>query len=120
MQNNTEEIYAFIKDGIVVNSVIFNNPSEELLAFFKAEHGVDDIVNSYNNPNAAIGASYDGVGFTMPCPHTGWVLQNYEWLPPQPYPSDGKPYRWNNDTIQWEEIFPPEGVLNGQDIIHEQ
>ena len=119
MSNNTEEVYAFIKNGVVVNSVIFNNPSDELLELFRVEHDVDVIVNSHNNHRAGIGATYDGIDFILPCPHNGWVLENYEWMPPIPYPSDNKRYQWNDDTIQWDEIVSPEGVLNDPDSIHE-
>ena len=33
----SEQIYAFIKDGIVTNVSVFDNPSEELLSHFKNE-----------------------------------------------------------------------------------
>jgi hypothetical protein len=119
MSNNTEEVYAFIKDGIVFNRAIFDNPSNELLELFKTEHGADAIVNTHNNYRAGIGATYDGIDFTLPCSYNGWVLENYEWVPPTPRPDDGKIYQWNNDTIQWDEIPLPERVLDDPDSIHE-
>lgn len=59
----TNKIYACIKDGIVVNTAIFDNPSEELLSFFIADQGLDAIVAA---DNAAIGYTYDGNQFLPP------------------------------------------------------
>ena len=38
-------------------------------------------------------------------PYPSWILnENYDWVPPIPYPSDGGDYRWNFDTETWDEI----------------
>jgi len=35
-----------------------------------------------------------------------WTLntETGEWIPPVPYPNDGKPYLWNNEKQKWEEF----------------
>jgi hypothetical protein len=33
-----------------------------------------------------------------------WVLnEKFEWVPPLPYPTDGKVYDWNESTLSWVE-----------------
>jgi hypothetical protein len=52
--------------------------------------------------------------FIHPSPHASWVLdENTEWQPPTPKPNDGKKYRWNEDTVSWEEIVYVQPVATG-------
>lgn len=55
--------------------------------------------------------TYPGVGyvyheakdsFIAPQPHSGWVLDNYTWIPPIPQPDTGA-WIWNDETENWEE-----------------
>jgi hypothetical protein len=52
---------------------------------------------------AGIGYSWDGIGFAAPQPFPSWTLnkKTYEWNPPVAYPTDGKPYFWNESTKIW-------------------
>jgi hypothetical protein len=96
--------YVYIRDGIVVNTVIFNDPSQELLDFFIAEQQLDAIILA--DKHAVIGASYDGVKFMPPCPSPSWEweLVTEVWMPPVEYPNDGKFYRWDEATTSWIEV----------------
>lgn len=60
----TTQNYAFIKDGIVVNFVVFDSPTQELLDHFKNDAGLDAIV--LEAEGAAIGGTWDGINFTPP------------------------------------------------------
>jgi hypothetical protein len=93
--------YAFIKTGNVINVAVFDSPSDELLAIFKAEFSLDDILPIDNN--AAIGGTYDGTNFWRPQPFPSWVKneETNEWVAPTPMPTDGKSYTWDESTKSW-------------------
>jgi hypothetical protein len=43
--------------------------------------------------------------FIAPQPFPSWNLDgNHDWQPPTPYPTDGKRYYWDEDTLSWVEI----------------
>jgi hypothetical protein len=54
---------------------------------------------------AGIGYTYDATrdAFIPPKPFASWVLneQTCTWTPPEPYPTDGKQYKWNEVTLSW-------------------
>lgn len=52
---------------------------------------------------AGIGYSWDGIGFAAPQPFPSWTLDKttYLWVAPVAYPSDGKPYFWDEPTKIW-------------------
>ena len=65
--------------------------------------------------NASIRKNYAGIGYTYdsskdafiaPKPHASWTLNNTtcKWEAPVTFPTDEKPYRWNEDTTNWKEI----------------
>lgn len=60
----------------------------------------------YNDENPAFlnGYRYEGF-FYPPKPFDSWIRNEIEhtWNPPVPYPSDGKVYFWNEDSLNWEE-----------------
>ena len=59
---------------------------------------------------AGIGFSYDPVldAFIPPQPYPSWLLDTETclWVPPVPYPDDGKPYYWDEATLSWVEVSP--------------
>ena len=112
--------FALLKQNIVIavividNEVITNNgiEVEQLGIDFIDSLNIKEIYNydsikqtSYNsnfrNTYAGIGFTYDSVNdvFISPKPYEDWILVNYKWEAPIPYPSDGKMYSWNNN--QW-------------------
>jgi hypothetical protein len=34
-------------------------------------------------------------------PYPSWVLENGEWVPPVPYPTDGNNYTWDEGAVNW-------------------
>lgn len=53
---------------------------------------------------AVIGGYYDPSldAFISPQPFPSWILNNqYQWIPPVPYPNDGKAYEWDEATESW-------------------
>ena len=121
--------FALIKNNIVIavividNEVITNNGIEvEQLGIdfieslnIKSIYDYDSIKQtSYNsnfrNTYAGIGFTYDSVNnvFIAPKPFEDWVLVDFKWEAPIPYPSDSNHYIWKDGD--WEEIIT--GALN--------
>jgi hypothetical protein len=99
-----EKTYAFIKDGIVVNTVVFDDPSEELLLFFIKENNLDNIVQG--TEKTVIGGTYDGTRFWLKQPYPSWQknLETFQWESPVPRPTDGNMYEWDETTVSWRVI----------------
>ena len=110
--------FALIKQNIVIavividNAILLSNGIEvEQLGIdfidslnIKSIYDYDSIKQtSYNsnfrNTYAGIGFTYDSVNnvFISPKPYEDWILLNYKWTAPIPYPSDNKLYSWNNN-----------------------
>jgi len=57
---------------------------------------------------AGIGYVYDATNdvFYTPQPHPSWILNTNTWLweAPVAIPTDGKPYKWDEDTKNWIEL----------------
>jgi hypothetical protein len=104
-----EQNYAFVVDGMVTNIAVFDEPTEELLAHFKAELSLDHIIFAHDEPKAAIGGTWDGTKFTLPAPYASWVLNaDNDWEPPVAMPvTEGKYYTWNEGTVSWDENDVP-------------
>ena len=60
---------------------------------------------------AGIGFTYDAVldAFIPPQPYPSWLLDTETclWIPPVPYPDDGKLYYWDEATLSWVEVPAP-------------
>lgn len=106
-----------IKQVIVVdnNELLDENGNES------EQKGIDFCVNllggtwiqtSYNGTirknYAAIGFTYDPIrdAFISPTPFPSWILNETtcNWEAPVPHPTDGKPYYWDEATLNWIEI----------------
>lgn len=57
---------------------------------------------------ASVGGSYDPEldAFIAPKPFDSWTLnkETAQWEAPVEYPTDGKDYVWNEETISWDEV----------------
>ena len=98
--------YAFVKNNIVVNVAIFDDPTEELLNIFKEENNLDLIIPA--NEISHVGGEYDGIKFWPPRPYNSWIKNEElnEWESPIPYPQDGEYYTWDEPTTSWL-LLPP-------------
>ena len=107
----------------VVNNVVItdsNGDEQEQLGidFLQQIHGGDGVTykqTSYNEnfrkTFAELGGTYDAVkdAFIGNKPFDSWVLNNTtcKWEAPITYPTDGKPYVWDEDTTSWKENPDP-------------
>lgn len=57
---------------------------------------------------AGLGYTYDEGrdAFIPQRPYPSWVLDEFSclWNAPVPYPTDGKRYSWNEESLAWDEI----------------
>ena len=108
--------FALIKESIVIavividNEVITNNGIEveqlgvDFINSLNIDYDFDTIKQTSYNSNfrniyAGIGFTYDSVNnvFIAPKPFEDWVLVDFKWEAPIPYPSDDKMYSWNDN-----------------------
>jgi len=106
--------FAKIEDGIVTQVIVAEQD------FIDTQEGTW-VQTSYNTHGgqhrlggtplrknyAGIGYIYDSTRdiFYTPQPYPSWTLNETSclWEPPVAYPSDGKMYKWNEDTRSWDE-----------------
>lgn len=103
-----------VKQVIVVhnNELLDNGIESESkgIEFCQSLFGGTWIQTSYNGRirknYAGIGYTYDLLrnAFIAPKPYESWILNEETciWEAPIPEPQDGKDYRWNEETKQWE------------------
>jgi len=102
-----EKNYAFIKNDLIVNVAVFDDPTEDTINTFKQIHNVDLILQV---DNAFIGGTYDGAKFWTPQPYSSWIKNEElnEWEAPVSYPAfdeeNPRYYEWNEEILNWEEI----------------
>jgi hypothetical protein len=96
-----EKSYAIIKDSIVINTAIFDDPSVSMLNYFRELYLANDIIecSQYVIP----GFTWDGEDFIEQQPYPSWIYNSEikKWIPPVEYPKDGKIYTWNEETTSW-------------------
>jgi hypothetical protein len=92
--------YATIKNNNVINIIVFDNPSNDLLDFFKQEDNLDSIILA--TEKTVIGGTYDGQ-FWSPQPYPSWTKN-------QQLNEEGsnEKYEWDENTMSWLLIPPSE------------
>jgi hypothetical protein len=107
------------ENNIVVRVVVTNNDDpngDEGYQWLLDNLGGRWVKTSYNNnirkQYAGIGFNYDENSdvFIAPRPLASWVLNNnFDWEAPTPRPTEGF-WKWNEETLAWEEINIDPGV----------
>lgn len=71
--------------------------------------------NNFRKRYAGVGYAYSSEydAFIPPKPYENWVFSvtDLEYVPPIPYPNDGKDYVWIQDTNQWVVVKVPVTVI---------
>ena len=120
IDNSTTKV---INVEVVNNAVITDsdgNEQEQLgIDFLQQIHGGGGVTYKQTSYNGNIRKNYAELGGTYDAdkdafigikPFNSWVLNNTtcKWEAPVPYPSGGKPYKWDENTRLWEEILESE------------
>lgn len=107
--------YAKVENGIVTQVIVADGPD-----WCEKNLGGEWVQTSYNTFGgvhangkfpihknyAGIGHHFDGVGFYTPQPYDSWTLdkESYLWKAPTEVPTEGGPYKWDEDSLSWIEI----------------
>ena len=121
--------FAKVSNGIVTRVIVaeadfFNNfvddsPGQWIQTSYNTRGGVhyspntnepsDDQSKALRKNYAGIGYTYDAAkdAFIPPQPFNSWTLNEDTclWDSPVPYPADGKLYKWNEESVNWEEVI---------------
>ena len=106
--------FAQIENNIVTQVLVVDNTQEDRGQEFLANDlnlGGTWVQTSYNGNIrknfAGIGFTYDTVrdAFIAPKPFDSWLLNEdtCQWNAPTPYPTDDKPYVWDEEQLNWKE-----------------
>ena len=100
----------------VIDTGLFGDPSLWKQTSYNTRGGIhyDPITNEPDDKPAMRG-NYAGIGyiydseldvFYPPKPFDSWTLNSttFLWESPVPYPTDGKLYDWDEETINWKLI----------------
>ena len=115
--------YAFLDDNNIVTEVIvgkdegdgtdweveygnFRSQTCKRTSYNTSGNAHSDSGTPFRGNYAGIGYTYDETNdvFIAPKPYDSWVLDQTKWIwkAPVDYPSDGKGYKWNEETTSWE------------------
>jgi hypothetical protein len=119
--------FARVQNGMVTQVIVIEQemidtglwgPPDEWIQTSYNTHGGQHLLGGtpLRKNYAGIGHTYDPVldAFIPPKVFDSWVLDEISchWVPPVPHPTDGKKYKWDEETVSWIEsnIGPfPEG-----------
>lgn len=106
--------FAKIEDGVVTQVIVVDDKYEDNIQEFLESIGLDgtwiqtSYSGSFRKKFAGIGDTYDADNdvFKPEKIFDSWVWDDtaWDWIPPVEYPTDGKVYVWNEDSIEWLEI----------------
>lgn len=114
--------YAKVRDGIVIRVIVAepdffdtfidDSPGEWIQTSYNTVGNVHYGDDNKPDGGVALRGNYAGVGciydrehdvFYPPRPYLTWILshETWRWIPPVPYPDDGKEYLWNESIVNW-------------------
>lgn len=111
--------YAFLDENNYVTEVITGIDENELIEGLTPEIWYGNFrkqVCKRTSYNGNIRKNYAGIGyfydeakdaFIPPKPYDSWLLNEDTclWNPPVPFPNDGNPYIWDEDTLSWASVI---------------
>jgi len=97
--------FAKIESGVVTEVIVAEQAHIDTLSGTWVQTSYN---GSIRKNYAGIGYTYDSTkdAFIAPKPYASWTLNNTtcNWEAPVSFPTDEKPYRWDEDTTNWKEI----------------
>jgi hypothetical protein len=93
--------YAMLKNSIVTNIIVLDDPSQDTINYFKELHDADTIIPA--DETCFIGSEYEGGVFWNNKPYQSWI-KDYEiksWKAPVERPQDDNIYSWNEEEVSW-------------------
>jgi hypothetical protein len=110
--------FAKALDGTVVQVIVADTEFFDTFVDTSAGEWIQTSYNTYGNQhpnNTPLRGNFAGIGYTYdrdndvfyaPQPFPSWTLNETTWLweAPVAYPDDGKTYKWNEDSLAWNEV----------------
>jgi len=105
-------VQVIVAEQDFINTGLVGSPSTWIQTSYNTFAGQHRLGGTPLRKNyAGIGYAYDSSldAFIPPKPFPSWTLveDTCQWEPPTPMPTDGKMYRWDEDTLAWIEIVVP-------------
>lgn len=92
----------------VIDSGLFGNPSSWVQTSYNTHGGQHPEGRPLRKNYAGIGFTYDATrdAFIPPKPFASWLLNEDTclWDAPVAMPTDGKRYKWDEETTSWVEV----------------
>ena len=113
MSHFAKVINGTVTDVIVAEQEFFNtfvdsSPGEWIQTSYNTHGNQHPEGRPLRGNYAGIGFTYDKANdvFYSPKPYPSWVLNNSTWLweAPNPMPTDGKAYKWDEAKTLWIEV----------------
>lgn len=110
--------FAKVENGVVtqvivaeqdfINTGLVGDPSMWIQTSYNTHGGHHPDGRPLRKNYAGVGYTYDADrdAFIPPKIYPSWVLNESTclWDPPVPMPVDGKTYKWNEETLSWDEV----------------
>lgn len=110
--------YAKVEHGIVTEVIVADSsviplfPGKWVQTSYNTRNGIHYDENGDPSGKPGLRYTYAAIGFeyleehdifVAPRPYKSWVfnMEQKVFLPPVPYPNDGKSYKWNEENVGW-------------------
>lgn len=119
--------FAYVVDGIVQEVIVAEreyidtlpNLTQWIQTSYNTREGVHYGEDGQPDGKSALRKNFAGIGyeyradldaFIPPNPYPSWILNEDKCIyeAPVPVPNDGRPYKWDEDTVSW--LLNEEGV----------
>lgn len=101
--------YSIIKNNIVINVFVINQKNDEFAQSVCEEMKGDFFIyrdESERQPSAGWVFNSDTQRLEPNKPYESWIFDEdmFFWKSPVSYPTDGKYYIWDEETLSWVEV----------------
>lgn len=101
----SERIGVIRDNGTIVNVILWADHTPDQL---RADGITDFEEVTHLDDRPGIGWTWDSThGYRVPKPYPSWLWDGVTWAAPVVEPSEGGPYRWNEETQNWDQVELP-------------
>ncbi|CAB4127586.1 hypothetical protein UFOVP94_7 [uncultured Caudovirales phage] len=111
---NGKVIQVIVAEEEFFKTFVDSSPGTWLQTSYNTRGGIHYGSDGQLDGGIALRGNYAGVGDTYnyqhdvfygPQPYLSWTLDEttWTWIPPTPYPTDDKQYRWDETNVSWVE-----------------
>jgi hypothetical protein len=109
---DSKVVQVIVAEPEFFNTFVDSSPGAWIQTSYRTHGGQHPEGTPLRKNYAGIGYSYDAGrdAFIPPKPFASWTLNDTTclWDAPVAMPTDGKVYRWNEETVNWVEVVLPE------------